>query len=198
MARATLSRSLVLLSVLAVAGCDKIKESLPWGRYSVASTSMEPTLKKGTFVSGQSVAAADLRRGDILFVRRTRDSEDVYVLRLVGLPGDRIGFVNGAIVLNGKRVVQRPIGRWRIEDSYLPQDAVMLTERFPGERHAHRVLDDLVSPGDNFPETKLGPDDYFLVGDNRDHAADSRYDEQLSYGVGIVNGADIVRRLVPE
>jgi signal peptidase I len=198
MAPATLSRSLVLLGVLALAGCDKIKENLPWGRYSIASTSMEPTLTKGTFVSGESVAAGNLRRGDILFVRRTPASDDIYVLRLVGLPGDRIAFVNGEVMLNSKRVVQRTIGRWTISEGGLMRDAVMLTERFPGERKAHRVLDDGPSLGDNFPELELGADEYFLIGDNRDHAADSRFDEDVYHGVGIVNGADIVRRLISE
>ena len=60
---------LVLVAVTSVAACDKLKDSLPWQSFSIVSTSMEPTLRQGSYVTGVSVDRADLRRGDILIVR---------------------------------------------------------------------------------------------------------------------------------
>lgn len=193
MTRAAFSLPILIFVALAVTGCERIKDSLPWQRFSVASTSMEPTLLKGTHVTGQAIKAANLKRGDMVIVRR---GDEKWLSRLAGKPGDRIGMVEGTVMLNGKPIQQRAIGSWTITDGLGAPDATVLSERFPGERRAHRVLDDGVTPGDNFEEIALGPDKYFLLGDNRDHAADSRIDNEF-FGLGVVNGDSIERRVTP-
>ena len=181
---------LVLVAVTSVAACDKLKDSLPWQSFSIVSTSMEPTLRQGSYVTGVSVDRADLRRGDILIVRSPRAEK--YVVRLAGLPGDRISMVDGRVVLDGKAIALQPAGTWKLSDP--EADLAMYFEHFPGERGRHRILDDGVSPGDDFPEIVLGEDRYFLLGDNRDHAADSRYSGDFM-GLGLVRGQDILRRI---
>jgi signal peptidase I len=197
MTRAAFFSPLLVVAVLAVGGCDgrSVRDILPWERFSIASTSMEPTLVKGSYVTADSVALSDLARGDIVIVRH---NDEKWVMRVAGLPADRIALVNGVVVLDGERVKQQPVGDWTITDSAQGRSAKMLSERFPGERRSHRILDDGMTPGDNFAEIVLGPDEYFLLGDNRDHAADSRFDDaEFFFGLGVVKGNDIVRRLDP-
>lgn len=186
-------RPLLLIAALTVAGCDKVRDFLPWQRFSVASASMEPTLAKGRHVTGEAVKAADLSRGDIVIVRRGNEK---WLSRVAALPGDRIALVDGIVILNGKSIRQRPVGRWTITDSPGGPDAVILSEHFPKERRSHRVLDDGPSIGDNFKEIELGLWDFFVLGDNRDHAADSRFDEAF-VGLGVVKAEDILRRVTP-
>ena len=196
MASAAGFRPLILVAALAAAGCDPVKEALPWQSFSVASTSMEPTLPKGTYVTGASVALSDLARGDLLVVRH---GDEHWVSRLAAVPGDTIALVGGTVMLNGKPVAQRGVGTWSITDSPRPGPSRMLTERFPGESRRHRVLDSGPSVGDNYPEIRLGSDQYFMLGDNRDNAADSRFDSGASgFGLGVIRGRDIVRRVDPD
>jgi signal peptidase I len=189
------SRALFAVAMLLpLAGCDAIKSALPWRAYYTASNSMEPSLPLGTRLIAVKVEPKDLRRGDVVLVR---PGEDTYITRVAALPGDSIAMVNGNVVLNGKPLERLPAGMWTYEDAELQQkhEAPMYAERFPGELKPHRVLDDIAgSAGDNVAKVKLAAGQYFLLGDNRDHAADSRFSEQ-DFGLGIVKAERIERRL---
>ena len=50
-----------------------------------------------------------------------------------------------------------------------------LAEQFPGEASPHEIYDSGASPGDDFAEQRVAPGHLFLLGDNRDHSADSRF-----------------------
>jgi signal peptidase I len=151
---------------------------------------MEPTLPKGTRFTAAKVQPGDLRRGDIVIVN---NGVQDWVIRLVGLPGDRVAMVDGGMVLNGEAVPRRRAGSHSIEDEFESREYAVFSERLPGEARPHRVLDAGPAPLDNTPEVALGEDEYFLLGDNRDNSADSRM-AGSSFGLGIVSGAQIERR----
>ncbi len=186
------------LAVLAVplCGCEDPtawRDVLPMNWYHTTSTSMEPTFPVGARFTAVSVNASDLKRGDVVIVQTSRGED--YVKRVAGLPGDTIALQNGIVILNGQPVTQTPAGRHVIEDEQIGrQEFQRLKEQFPGEADFHFILDEKDSPGDEYAEVTLGNDQYFMLGDNRDNAADSRFDEVVR-GLGVVSGNRIVRKV---
>ena len=192
----------IQLATLAIASggvtaCDsleKARELLPSRGFYAASTSMEPTLPKGSQMMADEVTSEELRRGDILMVKTVHGEN--YVMRLIALPGDRIAMEAGHIVLNGTKFEQQPAGTWRIEDDTVGGDFAVFVDKLPGEATPHRILDQGPSPADEMAEITLDDDQYFLMGDNRDNSADSRFPDSM-LGLGPVTPGQIRRRVDP-
>jgi len=72
----------------------------------VSGLSMEPHVMSGEYVLINTVAYRIGRpaRGDIVAFRHERSAPSVYLKRVVGLPGDKVSIVRGAVFVNGVRV----------------------------------------------------------------------------------------------
>lgn len=149
--------------------------------FYVASESMEPTMTKGDRFFARMSRPEALNRGDIVLVETVRG--DIYLQRVVGLPGDRIEIVDGGVILNGQPVARRFVRSDRVAFSGPAQSAQRLAEQFPGEAQPHEIYDTGPSAGDDFAQLVVPPGHLFLLGDNRDHSADSRFPPR-DYGVG--------------
>lgn len=138
--------------------------------------------------------------GDIVIVVPRNRKEDL-IKRVVALPGDRIAVVNGQIVLNGKPVpqaveppVQIPfdekltcqngIGEGPCYDAFeqyrtrLPSGRTVyelptLRETLPNGA-SYLIIDHENQRLDHMPEIRVPAGHVFLMGDDRDHSADSR------------------------
>nr|WP_269448191.1 signal peptidase I [Lysobacter gilvus] len=116
--------------------------------FRIPSTAMEPTLTPGDFITVdyRAGAMAKIERGDIVIFAPPHHPDQRWIKRVVGLPGERVD-------ASGERV---------------SIDGVPLRETW---RTTPNVG---ASPG-TYERITLGPDDYFLMGDNRPNSEDSRY-----------------------
>jgi signal peptidase I len=98
-------------------------------------TSMEPTYTDGVlnFVNALRYRLRTPRRGDIVAIRMAGRHVMLFK-RIVGLPGERVAFRDGALLIDGREV----------DEPYVH----------------HRAAWDM-------EEVTVGPNEYFVVGDNR-------------------------------
>jgi signal peptidase I len=135
-------------------------------------------------------------RGDVVIVTPPGQSSD-YIKRVIGLPGDTIEVIGGIVHLNGRPVPreERPRTMFPV-DANVPcvDDAIrgfgdlrvrgadgqtycrlpVFRETLPNGR-SYDTIDVGYSQGDDFARITVPEGRLFLMGDNRDHSADSRF-----------------------
>ncbi|HMC29846.1 MAG TPA: signal peptidase I [Candidatus Angelobacter sp.] len=152
--------------------------------FQIPSGSMENTLLIGDFLlvdklhfagnagAGRLLPYGKIERGDIIVFYFPVDSSQFLVKRVIGLPGDHIRLRNKIVYVNGVPLHESyAIHRQWIPDGY--------RDNFPSQQGAAREIDrrwryqlqNYMSDG----EVVVPPDQYFVLGDNRDQSLDSRY-----------------------
>ena len=170
--------------------------------FKIPSGSMIPTLAVGDLIlvnkyhygvrlpvlNTKVIENNAVQRGDVVVFRYPVDPRVDYIKRVVGLPGDRIEYINKRLSINGQPVPTESMPEFYDEDSlrYAQQFSETLGEK------AHRVITDK-----NVPPFVVGTiahrhasaceysaegvrctvpaGHYFVMGDNRDNSQDSRY-----------------------
>ena len=146
-------------------------------KHYIASSSMSPTLNVNEFVAFRPAwLSGEPQRGDVAtFWVDAGPGRLTYVMRIVGLPGDRIAVTNSILHINGEAVPRREVERPALaKDTATGDGARAFEETLPGGRK-HLILDDpLEGPFDTFREITVPAGHFFAMGDNRDNAHDSR------------------------
>jgi signal peptidase I len=112
---------------------------------------------------------ANPRRGDIVFARLPLPGgETKAIKRVMGLPGETIELRENRVLINGNALALSPLPS--ADFGWVPNPAeVFATE------DGHWIM---YTPGRgsdrNHAPVKLGPDEFYLLGDNRDDSLDSR------------------------
>lgn len=113
----------------------------------VTSGSMRPTMEIGEHVIANRLAYlfSDPQRGDMVFFENPQDASEIYVKRIIGLPGEKVEIKNGKVYINDSEKA--------LKEPYLFEKADKL----------------------DFGPYDVPENCYFMLGDNRNISSDSRY-----------------------
>jgi len=121
------------------------------GRRSVhiLGNAMAPTLRDGQIASvdTQVYTHHPPERGDIILFKPPDEASRDFIKRIIALPGERIHINDGVVYINGQV----------LQESYLPEKWTY-NNQWPASGQ----------------DQLIPPNQYFVLGDNRNHSSDSR------------------------
>ncbi len=170
--------------------------------FKIPSGSMVPTLLVGDFIlvnkfdygirlpitNTKITEGRPLERGDVVVFRYPKDESVDYIKRVIGLPGDTVAYQDKQLTINGKPVPETPL------PDYLDEERLGYAKQFEEDLDGRKnaILNNPAVPpfivgAEDYPYRdnctynargvicKVPPGNYFMMGDNRDNSADSRY-----------------------
>ncbi|WP_434106910.1 signal peptidase I [Paraburkholderia caffeinilytica] len=170
--------------------------------FKIPSGSMVPTLLVGDFIlvnkfdygirlpitNTKITEGRPLERGDVVVFRYPKDESVDYIKRVIGLPGDTVAYQDKQLTINGK-----PVPETALPD-YLDEERLGYAKQFEEDLDGRKnaILNNPAVPpfivgAEDYPYRdnctynargvicKVPPGNYFMMGDNRDNSADSRY-----------------------
>jgi signal peptidase I len=148
--------------------------------FRIPSGSMMPTLLQGDFIFVKKYAyglklpvtetkileTGEPDRGDVVVFRLPSDPSINYIKRVVGLPGDEVGYERHRLTINGEPVdLDEHVNATPMDPRYVEQ---------LGDRQ-HEIL--ITNAGYMVRDGvyRVPEGQYFVMGDNRDNSRDSRF-----------------------
>jgi signal peptidase I len=166
--------------------------------FRIPSDSMMPTLLDGDFIfvnkyaygirlpviNKMMVEVGKPKRGEVIVFRLPADPNTNYIKRVVGLPGDRIGYHANRLYINGEPMPIVTRGTYR----KFGYQANLVEESIGDNEHEVLLLPQRVK---REGEWQVPEGHYFVMGDNRDNSRDSRFQS-----VGAIPESQLVGRAV--
>lgn len=154
----------------------------------VPTGSMKPTILEGDRIFVNKLAYdlkipyttihlmkwSDPVRGDIVVFYSPENGKRL-VKRVIGLPGDSIALYDNQLLINGKPLEYTSFSKINMDEIGIGKSQYLfLTEDLPGHDHPVMLYKGRTSI-DSFGPVVVPKGKYFMMGDNRDHSADSRF-----------------------
>ena len=143
----------ILEVIKVIVGVFNVAAVLRWAVFQpfiVDGSSMEPNFHNNEYIIVEKVSYHfhAPRRGDVIVLEYPGDTSVDYIKRIIGLPGETVKIANGNVYINNKQ----------LNEPYLA------------------IGQQTTAPeGSTAPYTvTLGANQFFMMGDNRDHSSDSR------------------------
>jgi len=157
--------------------------------FRIPSGSLKPTLDVGDFilvnkytygvrlpiVHNKIFNVSEVKRGDIMVFRFPPNPSVDFIKRVVGLPGDHISYINKILYINGKPQPQTFVQYSTDQDDSTSDSWKVAENKETLQGIPHKIYINPLKPSDNFKDLVVPPNEYFVMGDNRDNSADSRY-----------------------
>jgi len=143
--------------------------------YSKHSFPFSPPIFKGRILSKQP------KRGDVVVFKTPVDNRTDYIKRLIGLPGDKVQFIDGSLYVNNNEILKTRISSTDI--IYCGNDTIPVytfEEKLPNGIKYNAVYRKDYS-FQNSDEFIIPSKHYFFLGDNRDCSKDSRFLSSVGY-----------------
>lgn len=150
-----------IVYILIIVGLTYLIVTFVGQRTRVSGSSMETTLSDGDnlIVDKISFRFRDPKRYEIIVFPYQYEDNTFYIKRIIGLPGETVQVKDGKVYINGQ------------------------------ELDEHYGNEEMLDPGIAREPVTLGEDEYFVLGDNRNHSADSRQEN-----VGVLHRKDLLGR----
>ena len=118
--------------------------------HKVSGNSMVPTFRSGDYLITEKISyrLGNPQRGDIIVLKNPRDESQDFIKRVIAVPHDTIKIEGNFVFVNGGL----------LNETYLPAGTPTPSGAFLTEGQT----------------VKADPDQYFVIGDNRNHSSDSR------------------------
>ena len=151
-----------ILYILIIIGLTYLIITFVGQRTRVSGSSMETTLHNGDnlIVDKLSYRFRDPKRYDIIVFPYKYEENTYYIKRIIGMPGETLQIKDGYVYIDGEQLTSDIYGHELIEDPQTAEEPVT-----------------------------LGEDEYFVMGDNRNHSMDSR-----DPSVGVLKKSDLMGR----
>lgn len=152
--------------------------------FQIPSSSMVPTLEIGDYIlvnkfsyglrlpvlKTKILEVGEPKRGDVIVFFPPHKKNVYFIKRVIGLPGDRVQYRHKVLYINDERIEQVFLARLG------PMQTTELAMEKLGavEHYIYKQMDSYSRTADEF-DIVVQPGHYFMIGDNRDNSADSRF-----------------------